>query len=232
MLTESITRNSILLGFFAALTTAIVAGTFLSTKDSIAENIRKAQEKALLELVPKDRHNNSMLDHTLIVDNDKLLGLRESKQLFIAKQDNNIVAAIIPVTARDGYTGDINMIVGINSDGTVAGVRILEHRETPGLGDAVDKRKSDWVDGFIGKSLTNPSQDKWKVKKDKGEFDQFTGATITPRAVTKAIKQALIYFEEHKQEILAPPPPSEQAPFLNIQQPASEKKTSKDHSHG
>jgi len=94
------------------------------------------------------------------------------------------------------------MIIGINIDGTVAGVRVLSHRETPGLGDAIDIKKSPWINSFINKSLVNPTVDLWKVKKDKGVFDQFTGATITPRAVTKTVLQTLQYFNQHQQAIL------------------------------
>lgn len=202
MLRESISKNAIILSIMAVATTAIVAATFLSTKSMIADNRRAAEEKALLDIIPKSRHNNSMLDSVVAVSDDKLLGLREEKKIYIAKLDNNIVGMIIPATARDGYSGDIDIIVGINADGTVAGVRALNHRETPGLGDKVDRKKSDWVEDFKGKSLLNPTIDRWTVKKDKGVFDQFTGATITPRAVTHAVKQALQYFEANREQII------------------------------
>ncbi len=117
----------------------------------------------------------------------------------------DVIAVIIPATARDGYTGDIDLIIGINADGTVAGVRVLSHRETPGLGDKVDYKKSQWVDGFIGRSLLNPHPEQWAVKRDGGEFDQFTGATITPRAVTKAVKQALEYYHSHQSDFASKP---------------------------
>ncbi|MEE8059082.1 MAG: electron transport complex subunit RsxG [Pseudomonadales bacterium] len=202
MLSESIGRNAILLGFFAVVSTAIIAGTYLSTQDSIRKNIRLAEEQALIEIVPKSRHNNSMLDDAYAINDLALLSLREEKKFYIARQGNNAIAIILPATARDGYTGDIDLIVGINVDGSIAGVRILSHRETPGLGDAVDRKKSQWVDGFIGKSLVNPTSNLWKVKKDDGVFDQFTGATITPRAVTKAVLQALQYYDKNQDEIL------------------------------
>lgn len=197
MLLESISRNSLLLGVFAVATTAVIAGTFLNTQTAIEQNIRDAEQRALLEIVSQDRHNNSMLDDFQVTSDEQQLGLRKEKKLYIAKQDDEVVAVIIPATARDGYTGDIDLIVGINTDGTIAGVRVLSHRETPGLGDQVDYKKSQWVDGFKAKSLTNPQPQLWKVKRDGGEFDQFTGATITPRAVTKAVKQALEYYNTH-----------------------------------
>lgn len=202
MLRESITRNSVLLGLFAVATALLLTGTFLLTKDRIALEVRKAEEKALLEIVPRDRHDNSMLDETIIVGPDAAgLGLRENKRIYIARQAGSIVSAIIPVTAPDGYTGDINLIVGVNTDGTIAGVRTLSHKETPGLGDKVDIRKSDWLLGFNGRSLENPELPGWAVKKDKGVFDQFTGATITPRAAVAATLRALQYAEANRETL-------------------------------
>ena len=108
---------------------------------------------------------------------------------------------IIPATAHDGYTGDIDLIVGVNVDGTIAGVRVLNHRETPGLGDKVDLRKSDWVLDFSGRSLSDPTANLWAVKKDKGVFDQFTGATITPRAVVAVILRTLQFAANNRTEL-------------------------------
>ncbi len=202
MLRESITRNSILLALFAVATALLLTGTFLLTKDRIAEEVRKAEQKALLEIVPRSRHDNSMLDETIVVGSDADgLGLREDKRIYIARQGGDIVAAIVPVTAPDGYTGDIDLIVGVNTDGTVAGVRALAHKETPGLGDKVDIKKSDWILGFNGKSLVNPGLSGWAVKKDRGIFDQFTGATITPRAVVAATLRALQYAESNRETL-------------------------------
>jgi len=144
MLGRSITRNSILLAIFAACTTALIAGTHLLTKDDIAAQKRLAEEKALLQVVPRSRHDNSMLDDTIAVGpQDVGLDLREDKQIYVAREDGEVVAVIIPAVAPDGYTGDIELIVGVNRDGTIAGVRALAQRETPGLGDKVDLKKSD-----------------------------------------------------------------------------------------
>ena len=203
MMKGSIRRNSILLGLFAVLTTTIIAGTYLGTHERIAEEQRKAAEKALLEIVPLHRHNNAMLDDTVAVGAEaSLLGLRKDADIYVARQDGVPVAVILPAIARDGYSGDIQLIIGINFDGTVAGVRALAHRETPGLGDKVDLKKSPWILGFNGRSLADPLPEKWTVKKDRGVFDQFTGATITPRAVTAAVKRALDYYAEHRNELL------------------------------
>lgn len=202
MLGQSISRNSMLLAVFAVCTTLLISGTYLLTKDRIALAQRKAEEKALLQIVPVSRHNNSMLDDTIAVGPATSgLGLRADKQIYLARQDDAVIAAIIPVKAADGYSGDIDLIVGINADGSIAGVRALAHKETPGLGDKVDLKKSDWILSFNGKSLSNPHLEKWAVKKDKGEFDQFTGATITPRAVVGATLRALQYAQSNYEEI-------------------------------
>jgi electron transport complex protein RnfG len=203
MLGKAISKNSIALGLFAIATTAMIASTFLNTKDRIAEQERIAQAKALLEVIPLERHNNSMLDDSLAIGPELELGLKNEQKIFVARNDEALVGFIFPVVAPDGYSGNIKLIVGINIDGSVAGVRALSHNETPGLGDKVDLKKSDWILSFDGKSLGNPVAELWKVKKDKGIFDQFTGATITPRAVTNAVYKTLNYFAVHKADILA-----------------------------
>lgn len=204
LIRQSMTRNSALLAIFAMCTTLLITGTFLLTGDRIAVEKRKAEEKALLEIIPRNRHDNSMLDETIAVGpQSEGLGLREGKRIYIARQDGKIVAIIIPATAPDGYTGEIDLLVGVNTDGTIAGVRTLSHRETPGLGDKVDLRKSDWVRGFEGRSLDNPTLAGWAVKKDKGVFDQFTGATITPRAVVAATLRALQFTQANRDTLFA-----------------------------
>ena len=202
MLGQSITKNGLLLGLFAVVTTGVIAGTYLSTRGLVQDNIRAAEERALLEIIPRDRHDNSMLDDAVALGDDALLGLREPRNAYRAKQNGEVVAVILPATARDGYTGDIDLIIGVNRDGSVAGVRVLSHRETPGLGDQIDYKKSQWVDGFIGRSLLNPKAEKWTVKKDGGVFDQFTGATITPRAVTAAVKRSLEFYAQQRPMLL------------------------------
>ena len=202
MLGQSMTRNSVLLALFALATTALIASTYLLTKDDIALQMRQAEEKALLEIIPRSRHDNEMLDDTVLVGpQSKGLGLREEKRIYVARQKGSVVAVIIPVVAPDGYSGDIDMIVGINSDQTIAGVRVLGHKETPGLGDNAELKKSDWVLGFDGRSLSNPTLDGWAVKKDKGIFDQFTGATITPRAVVAATLRALQFAQANRKSL-------------------------------
>ena len=202
MLGQSITRNSVLLALFAVCTTVLISGTYLLTRDRIALEKRHAEERALLEIVPRDMHDNSMLDDVIPVGPAAAgLKLAEDKRIYLARQNGEVVTAIIPVTAPDGYTGAIDLVVGVNRDGSIAGVRVLSHRETPGLGDKIDLKKTEWILGFDGRSLGNPEPARWAVRKDKGDFDQFTGATITPRAVVAATLRGLQYADANRQRL-------------------------------
>lgn len=205
MIFQSMGKNSLLLALFALITALILASTDLITEDRIAESERLAAQKALFEIVPLARHNNDLLvDLQPIPEQYWLaLGLDNGGDVHIARLDDQPVAAIVPSITTDGYSGDIAMIVGINFDGTVAGVRVVDHKETPGLGDKVELRKSDWILSFNGKSLNNPEISKWNVKKDRGDFDQFTGATITPKAIIHQIAKTLEYFEKDRERLLS-----------------------------
>ncbi|MBV1914554.1 MAG: electron transport complex subunit RsxG [Pseudomonadales bacterium] len=202
---KPISRNGLLLGLFAIVTTGLVVLTFTVSEDRILEQQRRVKEKALFQLIPEQAMDNVLLEDTLPISARTLLADGTTDLAYIARKDGEVVGVILPVVSTEGYSGKIGLIVGINADGSLAGVRILSHRETPGLGDKVDLNKSDWLLGFDGKSLQQPALENWKVKKDGGEFDQLTGATITPRAIVKAIKKALVYFAEHK-ELLAEKP--------------------------
>ena len=205
MIFQSMGKNSLLLALFALITALILASTDRVTEDRIAESERLAAQKALFEIVPLALHNNDLLvDLQPIPEQYWLaLGLDNGGDVHIARLDDQPVAAIVPSITTDGYSGDIAMIVGINFDGTVAGVRVVDHKETPGLGDKVELRKSDWILSFNGKSLNNPEISKWNVKKDRGDFDQFTGATITPKAVIHQIAKTLEYFEKDRERLLS-----------------------------
>lgn len=205
MLGSSITKNSLLLAAFALVTTALLALTAEFTKERIAKAEREAQQKALFEIVPRDRHNNDILSEIIEIPKDAWAGLnlKDGGNIHIARHTDNTVAVIIPAVAPDGYSGDIHMIVGINADGTIAGVRILDHHETPGLGDKIELKKAQWILDFNGKSLQSPTPAQWKVKKDGGNFDQFAGATITPRAVVNQVRKVLVYVDTHRDELFS-----------------------------
>ena len=205
MIFQSMGKNSLLLAIFALITALILASTDRLTEDRIATSERLAAQKALFEIIPVERHNNDLLLDVQPVPEQywASLGLESGGNIHIARLDGQPVAAIIPSITPEGYSGDIAMIVGVNFDGSIAGVRVVEHKETPGLGDKVDIRKSNWILSFNGKSLINPQADAWNVKKEKGAFDQFTGATITPRAVIHQIAKTLQYFSQDKERLVA-----------------------------
>lgn len=205
MLGRSISINSLILGAFAAVTAGLIALTYQSTEARIAVAERHAAQRALAEIVSEQRHDNDMLADVIALtpQQEAMLGLDTASQIHVARRQGQTVAFIVPAVAPDGYSGAIKLIVGVNADGTVAGVRVLSHKETPGLGDKVDLNKSPWVLGFEGKSLSDPPPAKWQVQKDGGNFDQFTGATITPRAVVRQVKEVLEFVQQHQAQLLA-----------------------------
>jgi Na+-translocating ferredoxin:NAD+ oxidoreductase subunit G len=198
-----ISKNSLLLGTFALVTTTLLAITADFTKDRIAKAEREAQQKALFDIVPRATHDNDMLVDTLKVPQDawQSLGLKNGGDIHLARKANETIAVIIPAIAPDGYSGDISMIVGVNVDGSIAGVRIINHHETPGLGDLIELKKTSWILSFNGKSINIPITTQWNVKKDGGDFDQFAGATITPRAVVQQIHRVLAFVESHREAL-------------------------------
>lgn len=199
---SSVLRNSIILGVFAMATVGLIAITQQGTAERISEAQRRVQLSALNEILPHEQHDNDLLADSFSVADYPQLRLSDARDGYRARQNDEVVAVILPVVAPEGYSGRIDLLVGIYSDGSVAGVRAVSHRETPGLGDKIETGKSQWVLDFNGKSLSMPVPENWAVKKDGGEFDQFTGATITPRAVVKAVYQSLEYFAEHRDSLL------------------------------
>jgi electron transport complex protein RnfG len=199
---HAVGRSSLVLWLYGLVASSVIAGTYLGTKDRIVQQQRQARERALAQIIPPGQHDNDLLDDTLILPDSTLLGHRETALAHRVRQGSKITAVILPVTATGGYAGPIEMIVGINRDGRLAGVRVLRHSETPGLGDKIETRKSDWITRFSGRSLTDPKPEGWRVIKDGGVFDQFTGATVTPRAVVKAIHQSLAYFDSHRDDLM------------------------------
>ena len=201
---RQIAITTIILLLFALLGTAMVAYTYDQTREQIAANERATLLRKLHLLIAPDRHDNVLLEDTMSVLDETLLGSEKPVMVYRARKDGEPVALVIAAVAPDGYSGSIKLLVGINVDGSLSGVRVVAHRETPGLGDAIDEARSDWIHIFDGKSLHAPELNRWAVKKDGGDFDQLTGATITPRAVVKAVRNALLYYQEHEEELFAP----------------------------
>lgn len=199
-LKQNMTRAALGLAVFAIVTAGVVAVTQITTADTIVKNERAAQSAALAEIIPPSLHDNELLDDTFALPPSRVLGLTTADTGWRATMDGKTVAILLPVVTGKGYSGDIRLLVGIRADGSVAGVRAVKHSETPGLGDKIEARKSGWIHEFDDQTLSSV---KWKVNKDGGDFDQFTGATITPRAVVGAVRQALIYFMAHRTALLA-----------------------------
>lgn len=208
MLKQSMTTNAAVLTLFALVTAGTLAVTQITTREPIERAIRAASAKALLEIIPLDQHSNDLLVDTYPIPKTywSQLDLTQGGDVNLARTgDGKISAVIVPAVAPDGYSGPIKMLVGVNRDGTIAGVRVTGHSETPGLGDKVELKKSDWILQFDGLSLKNPPPNEWKVQKDGGVFDQFTGATITPRAVVNEVRQVLEFVSRHHQKIFNAP---------------------------
>ena len=198
---RQIVITTIILLLFALIGTALVVTTFDNTRERIAANERATLLRKLHQLITPEQHDNVLLEDILLVTDKTLLGTSKPVTVYRARKATQPVALVITPVAPDGYSGSIKLLVGINVDGTLSGVRVVAHRETPGLGDAIDETRSDWIHIFDNKSLENPPLAHWKVKKDGGEFDQLTGATITPRALVKAVRQALLYYRDNQEAL-------------------------------
>ena len=180
-------RYGLLLGLIALLCSAVSTAVYLLTKGKIDQVIEQQQRQLLLEVVPQHHFDNNLLATCKQV---KLAEAPFINKIYIAKKQQNLTAYALQATAPDGYSGNIVLLMGIEPNGTILGVRTLEHKETPGLGDKIETRISDWIYRFTGKQFSVENEGQWAVKKDGGQFDQFTGATITPRAVVNNVRQS------------------------------------------
>jgi len=209
-------RTGMILLAFALVATALLVFTFARTEPTI-ERSRQAEKLSLLtQVLPPALYDNDLLASQQALPPHELLGTRQPAAMWIARRGETITAVVLEAIAPDGYGGSIHLVVGIDVDGSVTGVRVTAHRETPGLGDYIVRSKSPWIEQFVGKSLTSPEAKHWRVAKDGGQFDARAGATITPRAVVKAVRGALDYFARHRAALAAPPAaekpkPAEQA---------------------
>jgi electron transport complex protein RnfG len=184
-----------ILGSFAVGGAGLVALTHELTNERIAANESAATLRTLADIIPRERMDNDPLEDLIEVSNPDLLGSQLTR-VYRIRGGGEPLAVVLDPVAPDGYGGPIKLLVSVLSDGTLGGVRVLAHRETPGLGDKIEIAKSDWVLHFDGKSLRNPPGVQWKVKRDGGAFDQLTGATITPRAIVRAVKNTLIFVRQ------------------------------------
>ncbi len=192
-----------MLASIAAICTALVAATYQLTEDRIAANQKALLEKALQPALAGVFYDSSVSESRLVVQPPHELPGNDAAIIYRVFAQQEPVAALFAVTARNGFSGPIRILVGIGFDGTVTGVRILKHRETPGLGDKIESARTDWIFQFDGRSLGNPTITGWAIKDDGGDFDQLTGASVTPRAVINAIRDTLLYFDSHRDEIFS-----------------------------
>ncbi len=202
MMLRALLRPTWLLGLFAVVATGLLAFTYENTREQIAQSERNALLRRLNELIPEAQHENDLLTDTIEIPANDLLGTTATTTGYRARRAGRIEAIAFTAVAPDGYNGAIRLLVAIERDGRVAGVRVVSHRETPGLGDAIEIERSPWISGFDGRSLSAPNPTRWRVRKDGGDFEQLTGATITPRAIVKAIKNSLQFFAMHRDTLL------------------------------
>jgi electron transport complex protein RnfG len=192
--------QALLLGGFAMLAAVILAAANLATRDAIEQRRAEDLRASIDQVIPPRLYDNNLLDDVVTVP-----GAEDAPPMVVyqAQRKGRVVAVAYRVSGF-GYGGEIVLIMGVDRSGQILGVRVLSHSETPGLGDRIEAAKDDWILGFAGLSLGNPPPGKWKVKKDGGRFDQFSGATISPRAVVKAVKEGLQFFAYHRDTLLAP----------------------------
>ncbi|MEJ1298144.1 MAG: electron transport complex subunit RsxG [Candidatus Sedimenticola sp. (ex Thyasira tokunagai)] len=203
----------LLLAMFSAVGTGLVAFTHQQTKERIAANEREALLRSLTVLVPASSIDNDIITDRTTVNSPEMLG-GDAIDVYLGRKGVDPVAAVFASVVPDGYSGPIKLLVAVRVDGTLGGVRVVSHKETPGLGDKVEEKRDDWIYSFNDKSLGNPDISEWKVKRDGGIFDQFAGATITPRSIVNAVKNTLIYFSENGRALFSkkstPQKPQEQ----------------------
>lgn len=191
------------LAAFALLGTAILAFTYSLTYDRIEQSVEAEKLKLITQIVPQTSFDNDIIKDTIAVEPDTLLGNEDATTAYRARFKNEPSVLVLEAVAPDGYSGKIGLLIAIKNNGELAGVRVVSHKETPGLGDYIDIARSNWIRIFDGASQENHSPADWKVKKDGGQFDYMAGATITPRAVVKAVHKALQYFALHQNALFA-----------------------------
>jgi len=184
--------HAVVLGGFSFVFGLLLALTNLLTAGDISLRSQEDRQNSISQVIPSDLYDNNPVEGSVIL---------EDKTVYRGIKAGKITSMAYEISGR-GYGGEIKLMLGIDTQGKILGVRILSHQETPGLGDRINEKKTDWIFSFNGKSLGAPPQDKWKVKKDGGDFDQFAGATVTPRAVVSAIRAGLEFFAVHQQRLI------------------------------
>lgn len=198
-------KSGVTLAIIAAFCTSLVALTWQFTADRIETNKKEWLERSLQPALAGLFFDSSVTESMITIPPPHDLPGSDAAIVYRVYAGEEPVAALFVVSARDGYAGPIRLLIGVTMDGTVTGVRVLEHRETPGLGDRIETTKSDWVLQFDGRSLRDPEAAMWAIRGDGGQFDQLTGASVTPRSVIKAIRETLTWFEVNRDAVFAAP---------------------------
>ncbi|XOZ34733.1 RnfABCDGE type electron transport complex subunit G [Halomonadaceae bacterium KBTZ08] len=199
---RAIQRNALGLGLFAALTAGAIGVTHILTAERIEQQRELATARARAAVLPEAVSLDADNTHPVTLPANDATGIREGAEAMLVTPDNNAPILIMPVTAPNGYSGRIDLILGVRGDGTLTGVRATDHQETPGLGDAIEAAKSDWILAFNGRSLDNPVPEQWGVGGDNA-FDALSGATITSRAVVDAVRRGLVFTAAHRERLFA-----------------------------
>ena len=205
---ESALRTAAILFVFVIIFTALLSGAYLWTRPAIEASAAEEKMKLVDEVLPRSEYDNALLEDTVMLPPTPVLGLTDPTTLYRARKAGQPVALVFEAIAPDGYAGKIKLIVAVRADGQVAGVRVTQHKETPGLGDYIEVRKDKnkarpWIPQFTGMSLAQVADNEWKLKKDGGRIDYYAGATVTPRAVSKAILKAVKWATVHHDQIFA-----------------------------
>lgn len=199
-------RGAIFLVAAAMAAAALLAWMDAVTSARIANNELELRLAALRSVLPADAYDNEPHLDTILVTDEALLGDAKPLPVYRARLEAEPAAVVLTAVAPNGYTGDIRLLIGIDIDGYVLAARVVEHRETPGVGDAIETEKSDWILGFSGLQSENPLAPEWVLDEDGGDFDGITGATVTSHAVVSAVRNAVVYFNANREPLLAAPP--------------------------
>ena len=201
-------RTAIILFVFVIVFTGILSGAYLWTKPALEASAAEEKMKLINEVLPRGIYDNELLKDTVALPASSLLGTDEPTLAYRAKKGTQPVAIVLEAIASDGYSGKIRLILAVNFNGSIAGVRVTQHKETPGLGDYIEPKKDKnkerpWITQFNGHAYATTTDREWRVKKDGGQFDFMAGATVTPRAVIKAVRKATKYVAENQEALYA-----------------------------
>ncbi|WP_310492638.1 electron transport complex subunit RsxG [Dechloromonas sp.] len=201
-------RTAVTLLIFVAIFTGLLSGAYLWTKPAIEASATEEKMKLVDEVLPRAEYDNALLEDTVALPATPELGLKDPTTLFRARKDGQPAALVFEAVAPDGYAGKIRLIIAIRANGEVGGIRVTQHKETPGLGDYVEIKKDKnkarpWITQFNSMSLAKVADKDWKVKKDGGQIDYHAGATVTPRAVSKAVLKAVQWAEANRDRLFA-----------------------------